>query len=113
MSFLIEKCLISGLPNQALIAVKYVVAHESGNPNNGSSNALENEIAYMNRKKANAFTFHWVGGGGRIVQVAPVGKVQYGCGSKGGNSLSYVQVELARTNDKDQSKRTMQLTFSC
>ncbi len=95
---------MSGLPNFALTAIKYVVAHESGNPNNCGPNALENEIAYMNRNKANAFTSHWVGGGGKIVQIAPVGKLQYGCGPKG-NPLSYAQVELARTNDKEQFKK--------
>lgn len=95
---------MSGLPNQALTAVKYVIAHESGNGNNTGPNALENEIAYMNRNKAEAFTSHWVGGGGRIVQIAPVGRLQYGCGPKG-NPLSYAQVELARTSDKEQFKK--------
>jgi len=104
MSYTIEKRLMSGLPNQALMAVKYVIAHESGNGNNTGPNALENEIAYMNRNKAEAFTSHWVGGGGRIVQIAPVGRLQYGCGSKG-NPLSYAQVELARTSDKEQFKK--------
>lgn len=104
MNYPIEKRLMSGLPNFALTAVKYVIAHESGNPNNCGPNALENEIAYMNRNKANAFTSHWVGGGGKIVQIAPVGKLQYGCGPKG-NPLSYAQVELARTNDKEQFKK--------
>nr|WP_232733214.1 hypothetical protein [Lysinibacillus xylanilyticus] len=79
------------------------MAHESGNPKNCGPNALENEIAYMNRNKANAFTSHWVGGGGRI-QVAPVNRVQYGCGHIG-NPLSYAQVEWARTNDKEQFKK--------
>lgn len=104
MSYTIEKRLMSGLPNQALKAVKYVIAHESGNGNNTGPNALENEIAYMNRNKAEAFTSHWVGGGGRIVQIAPVGRLQYGCGPKG-NPLSYAQVELARTSDKEQFKK--------
>ncbi|WP_180276601.1 N-acetylmuramoyl-L-alanine amidase [Lysinibacillus sphaericus] len=104
MTYPIEQRLMTGLPNKALTAVKYVIAHESGNPNNCGPNALENEIAYMNRNKANAFTSHWVGGGGKIVQVAPVGKLQYGCGPKG-NPLSYAQVELARTNDKEQFKK--------
>ncbi|QTB24339.1 N-acetylmuramoyl-L-alanine amidase [Lysinibacillus sphaericus] len=104
MTYKVEKRFMTGLPNFALEAVKYVIAHESGNPNNCGPNALENEIAYMNRNKANAFTSHWVGGGGRIVQIAPVGKLQYGCGSKG-NPLSYAQVELARTNDKEQFKK--------
>ncbi|UUV27041.1 MULTISPECIES: peptidoglycan recognition family protein [Lysinibacillus] len=104
MSYLIEKRLMSGLPNVRLDSAKYVIAHESGNPNNCGPNALENEIAYMNRNKAKAFTSHWVGGGGRIVQIAPVNRVQYGCGPKG-NPLSYAQVELARTNDKEQFKK--------
>ncbi|KUF37513.1 N-acetylmuramoyl-L-alanine amidase [Lysinibacillus sp. F5] len=95
---------MSGLPNQPLTAAKYVIAHESGNGNNTGPNALENEIAYMNRNKANAFTSHWVGGGGRIIQIAPVGKLQYGCGPKG-NPLSYAQVELARTDNKEQFKK--------
>ncbi|EWH33139.1 N-acetylmuramoyl-L-alanine amidase [Lysinibacillus sphaericus] len=104
MTYKIEKRLMTGLPNYNLTAIKYVIAHESGNSKNCGPNALENEIAYMNRNKANAFTSHWVGGGGKIVQVAPVGKLQYGCGSKG-NPLSYAQVELARTNDKGQFKK--------
>ena len=104
MTYTIEKRLMSGLPNERLDSVKYVIAHESGNPNNCGPNALENEIAYMNRNKAKAFTSHWVGGGGRIVQIAPVNRVQYGCGPKG-NPLSYAQVELARTNDKEQFKK--------
>lgn len=69
MSYTIEKRLMSGLPNQALTAMKYVVAHESGNPNNCGSNALENEIAYMNRNKANAFTSHWGGGDGKLFKL--------------------------------------------
>lgn len=104
MSYVIEQRLMADLPNKALTAVKYVIAHESGNAKNMGPNAIENEIAFMNRNKANAFTSHWVGGGGRIVQVAPVNKVQYGCGAKG-NPFSYAQVELARTSDKQQFKK--------
>lgn len=104
MSYAIEQRIMSGLPSTPLKAVKYVVAHESGNAKNTGLNALENEISFMNRNKANAFTSHWVGGGGRIVQVAPVNKVQYGCGAKG-NPYCYAQVELARTSDKDQFKK--------
>jgi len=74
MTYAIEKCLMSGLPNYALTAVKYVIAHESDNPTNCGPDALEREIAYMNRNKANAFTSHWVGGGGRVVQIAPVNR---------------------------------------
>ncbi|MFJ7734680.1 N-acetylmuramoyl-L-alanine amidase [Lysinibacillus sp. NPDC097231] len=104
MTYDIETRLMSGLPNQALLAIKYVIAHESGNDKNNGPNALENEIVFMNQNKANAFVSHWVGGGGRIVQVAPVNKVQYGCGPKG-NPYSYAQVELAQTSDKAQFKK--------
>lgn len=104
MNFVIEKRIMSGLPNYALKGIRYVIAHESGNPNNTGPKALENEIAYMNRNKDNAYTSHWVGDGGRIVQVAPVNKLQYGCGPKG-NPYSYAQVELARTSDKEQFKK--------
>lgn len=104
MSYVIEQRIMTGLPNKSLTAVKYVIAHESGNAKNNGPNALENEINFMNRNKTNAFTSHWVGGGGRIVQVAPVNKIQYGCGPKG-NPFSYAQVELARTSDKNQFKK--------
>lgn len=103
MSYTIEKRLMTGLPNYLLKAVRYVIAHESGNSKNTGPNALENEITFMNRNKANAFTSHWVGDGGKIVQVAPVNRLQYGCGN--GNSYSYAQVELARTNNKEQFKK--------
>ncbi|TKI53555.1 N-acetylmuramoyl-L-alanine amidase [Lysinibacillus mangiferihumi] len=104
MTYVIEQRIMSGLPNYSLTTVKYVIAHESGNAKNNGPNALENELAFMNRNKANAFTSHWVGDGGKIVQVAPVNKLQYGCGPKG-NPLSYAQVELARTADKEQFKK--------
>lgn len=52
----------------------------------------------------NAFTSHFVGSGGRIVQLAPVGKFQYGAGPKA-NPYAYAQVELARTNDPDIFKK--------
>ncbi|MFF2794997.1 peptidoglycan recognition protein family protein [Lysinibacillus xylanilyticus] len=104
MIYVVERRLMSGLPNRSLTAANYIIAHESGNPNNCGPDALEREITNMNRNKAKAFTSHWVGGGGRIVQIAPINKLQYGCGPKG-NPLSYAQVELARTNDKDQFKK--------
>lgn len=103
MTYKIENQIIAGLPSIALASKSYVIAHESGNPNNTSSKALDNELAYMKRNYNNAFVSHWVGGGGRIVQLAPVGKLQYGCGPKG-NPHCYAQVELARTSDKTQFK---------
>ena len=50
------------------------------------------------------FTSHWVGGGGRIVQIAQTGKVQYGAG-KYANPYAYAQVELARTSNPDLFKK--------
>ncbi|QOV10951.1 DUF5776 domain-containing protein [Viridibacillus arvi] len=104
MTYKIENQTIAGLPSIALTTKSYVIAHESGNPNNTSAKALDNELAFMKRNYNNAFVSHWVGGGGRIVQLAPVGKLQYGCGPKG-NPHCYAQVELARTSDKEQFKK--------
>jgi N-acetylmuramoyl-L-alanine amidase len=99
MSYEIEQQIMQGLPNYSLKATKYVIAHESGNVKNNGYDALKREISFMTRNKANAFVSHWVGGGGRIIQIAPVGKLQYGCGPVG-NKYSYAQVELARTDNK-------------
>lgn len=87
-------------------ANKYVIAHESGNPNNVGPNSLEGEVKYMKGQAAagGAFTSHWVGSGGRIIQIAPVGKIQYGAGGVA-NPLSYAQVELARTNNAETFKK--------
>lgn len=87
-------------------ANKYVIAHESGNPNNVGPNSLEGEVKYMQGQAAagGAFTSHWVGSGGRIVQIAPTGYIQYGAGGIA-NPYSYAQVELARTNNADTFKK--------
>ncbi|WP_185830555.1 LysM peptidoglycan-binding domain-containing protein [Siminovitchia terrae] len=104
MTYKIEKRIIPGLPNIPLTAIRFVVGHESGNPNNTGPNSLEAEINFMTRNFRNAFTFHWVGGGGRIVQLAPVGRMQYGAGPKA-NPYSYAHVELARTRDPETFKK--------
>lgn len=104
MSYNIEKRIIPGLPNIPLTAIRFVVGHESGNPNNTGPNSLEAEINFMTRNFRNAFTSHWVGGGGRIVQLAPVGRMQYGAGPKA-NPYSYAHVELARTKDPETFKK--------
>ena len=87
-------------------ANKYIIAHESGNPNNVGANSLEGEVKYMQGQAAQggAFTSHWVGSGGKIVQIAPVGYIQYGAGGIA-NPLSYAQVELARTNNAETFKK--------
>lgn len=94
----IEKQLI-GMAQAPLVESRYIIAHESGNPNNTGPRSLENEIAYMKRNWENAFVSHWVGGGGRIVQIARTGRVQWGAGPRA-NPYSYAQVELARTNNR-------------
>ncbi|MGP6140270.1 LysM peptidoglycan-binding domain-containing protein [Jeotgalibaca sp. A127] len=94
----IEKQLI-GMAQTPLIESRYIIAHESGNPNNVWANSLANELNYMKRNWENAFVSHWVGGGGRIVQIARTGLVQWGAGPRA-NPYSYAQVELARTNDR-------------
>lgn len=101
MNYLIEKQLIP-LSQKKLTSQSIIIAHESGNANNTGPLSLENEIAYMTRQAANngAFTSHWIGGGGRIIQIAQVGKMQYGAG-KYANPHAYAQVELARTSNPD------------
>ena len=108
MSYKIEKDLIKGLHQQPLNAFKIIVAHEAGNPNNTGSDSLENEINYMkgnfNQPPAYAYTSHFVGGGGRIVQLTETGKRQNGAGYTA-NGIAYAQVELARTDNKETFKK--------
>ncbi|MBC1521391.1 hypothetical protein HB912_07000 [Listeria aquatica] len=95
MAYQIEKKLISGLPKTKLKAKNFIVAHETSNPNS----TIDNEVAYMSRNWQNAFVTHFVGDGGRVVQIAPTGYASWGCGSKG-NAYAYAQVELCRAKDK-------------
>ena len=105
MSYEIEKRIIN-YTGRKTTANKYVIAHESGNPNNVGPNSLDGEVKYMQGQAAagGAFTSHWVGSGGRIVQIAPTGYIQYGAGGIA-NPCSYAQVELARTNNADTFKK--------
>lgn len=96
-SYTIEKKLIPGLPKTKITSNNIVVAHETANPNS----TIDNEVAYMTRNWQNAFVTHFVGGGGRVVQVATTGYVQWGAG-KYANGYAFAQVELCRTKDKAQ-----------
>lgn len=104
MGYTIEKDIIPGLNQGNLSAANLVIAHESGNPNNTGANSLETEINFMKNNHANAFVSHWVGGGGRIVQLAAAGKVQWGAGPKA-NPYSYAHVELSRTSNAATFKK--------
>ena len=79
---------------------RYIIAHETAN----STATIDNEVKYMKTNAANAFVSHFVGGGGRIIQVAPVGKLQYGAGPNV-NSYAYAQVELCRANNQATFKK--------
>lgn len=72
-----------------------IIAHETAN----STSTINDEVSYMKRNAASAFVTHFVGGGGRIIQTAPVGKVSWGAGPKA-NGYAYAQVELCRAKDK-------------
>lgn len=96
-SYTIEKKLIPGLPKTKITSNNIVVAHETANPNS----TIDNEVAYMTRNWQNAFVTHFVGGGGRVVQVATTGYVQWGAGEYA-NGYAFAQVELCRTKDKAQ-----------
>lgn len=91
----IEKDLLP-IAQAPLVKAQFIIAHESGNPNNTGEDSLANEVAYMKRNWENAFVSHWVGGGGRIIQIANSGYTQWGAGPRA-NPYAYAQVELART----------------
>lgn len=99
MPYKIEQKFIPGLSQSNLIARNFIVAHDSGNETNTGPGSLDREVTFMTRNWRNAYVSHWVGGGGRIIQLAQTGKLQYGAGPRA-NSYSYAQVELARTNNK-------------
>lgn len=95
----IEKRIISGLPHNSTKG-NYIIAHESGNPSDETNlNALENEVQYMTNNWTSAYVTHWVGGSGRIIQLAPVGEMSWGAGPTV-NGKAFAQVELARTNNR-------------
>ena len=104
MSYKIEKKIIPRLSQGKLAAPNLIIAHESGNPNNTGPNSLNSEVNYMTNNWRTAFTSHWVGSGGRIVQLAHPGKLQYGAGPVA-NPYSYAHVELARTNNAETFKK--------
>lgn len=95
--FVIEKRYISGLFQRELKGKNLIIAHESGNEKNVGLDSLEKEVSYMTNNHKNAFTSHWVGSGGKIIQIAPTGMEQWGAG-KPANQYAYAQVELSRTN---------------
>lgn len=95
----IEQKLIPDLPEKPTTANDFIVLHESGNPNNVGIDSLDREVSNMTDNWQNAFVTHFVGSGGRIVQLANVGYESWGAGSVA-NPRSYAQIELARTNDK-------------
>lgn len=104
--YTIEKKIIPGVVQKALAGNNFIIAHEAGNPNNVGPDSLDNEVNYMvkNYPTAKVFVTHFVGGGGRIVQLAEVGKHQNGVGPAA-NGYSYAQVELARTNNAATFKK--------
>lgn len=94
----IEQKLIPGLPKKPATN-DFIILHESGNANNVGLDSLDREVSYMTNNWQNAFVTHFVGSGGRIVQLATAGYESWGAGSVA-NPRSYAQIELARTNDK-------------
>ena len=91
-----------------LSGVKWIIAHETANNNS----TIDSEVKYMKSNANNAFVTHFVGGGGRIIQTAPVGKVCWGAGGTA-NRYSYAQVELCRAKDQEHLKKTTLRTSGC
>lgn len=108
MTYTIENRLIN-LNQRPLKESRFIIAHESGNPKNTGPNALQNEVQYMKRNAltGGAYTSHWVGAGGEIIQLAKTGLVQFGAGAKA-NPYAFAQVELARTTNPEQFKKDYQ-----
>ena len=77
-----------------------IVLHESGN---GNPNSLDNETAYMKRNWTSAYVSYFVGSGGRVKQLAPVGQIQWGAERQ--PMQKHMQIELARTNNKETFKK--------
>lgn len=96
-SYKVENKIIPGLPKNKLAGKNFIVAHDTANDNS----TIDGEVSYMSRNWNNAFVTHFVGGGGRVVQVASVGYVSWGCGGIG-NSYAYAQVELCHTSSRTQ-----------
>ena len=85
---------------------KYIVAHETANPNAGLRNEANNMLNNWQRQQA--FTQFVVGtdskdGKVKVVQVASPGKVAWGAGTV--NPYAYAQVELANTTNKEQFEK--------
>lgn len=100
----VEQRPMSFIPSTGLSTNEFVIAHESGNANNVGPDSLEREISFMSNNFNSAFVSHWVGGGGRAVQIAPAGFIQWGAGPRA-NGRAYAQVELARTNNAETFKK--------
>ncbi|MDO2222657.1 N-acetylmuramoyl-L-alanine amidase, partial [Escherichia coli] len=58
----------------------------------------------MKRNWTSAYVSYFVGSGGRVKQLAPVGQIQCGAGATA-NAKAYSQIELARTNNKETFKK--------
>lgn len=58
----------------------------------------------MKRNWTSAYVSYFVGSGGRVKQLAPVGQIQWGAGATA-NAKAYAQIELARTNNKETFKK--------
>ncbi len=104
MAYQIERRINAAIPQMALSSKSYIVAHESGNGNNIKDQSLENEVAYMNNNWTSAFVPYWVGGGGRIIQIAEDGFKSWGAGPYA-NPHAPAQVELARCDTLAEFKK--------
>lgn len=70
---------------------RYIIAHETANP----TSVLMDGVLYMERTYQNAFVTHFVGDGGKIIQLSAPGQISWGAGAKA-NPYAYAQVELCR-----------------
>ena len=81
-------------------AAKYVVLHESGNNRDTlDPQAVLHEVQYMHNNWTSAYATYFVGGGGQVYQIGEPGYVAWA--ALGANPYAPVQIELARTANKE------------
>lgn len=90
---------------------RFIILHESGNESDANSEtSLLNEVKYMYNNFNNAYTTHFVGcmnGEPKVYQIGTPGYVSWG--ALDANPYAPIQVEFARTTNKENFKKAYKL----
>ena len=94
-----------------LASNRFIILHESGNDNDKrDSQALLHEVQYMKNNYNNAYVQFFVGymnGKAQVYQIGEPGYVSWGALSA--NPYAPVQIEFARTGDKEEFRQAYRL----